>query len=119
MTIDKTSWENLTHNGPGTASQARHRITLAFDNDPFIAMLAPEIRATMIEGFLLAMKTRPFHKVEDAISAYSLKSVAQDAERAMRYMPMGFLTKEFKEHVVDLVKYAIIPHPDYNDPENH
>lgn len=119
MTIDRTSWENLTHNGPGTASQARNRITLTFDADPFVRMLAPEIRAAMIDGFLFAMKSRPFYKVEDAISAYSIKSVAQDTERAMRIMPMGFLTKEFKQHVVELVKFSIIPHPDPNEPENH
>lgn len=111
----QTAWENLPDNGPGTATVARTRMNHVLDNDPFARMFSEQIRATMVECFLMAMKSNDFKKVEDAISVFNHKSVSDSAKRAVAFMPLGFVTDDFKKHIVTLVTFAVLPKPEFDE----
>lgn len=112
-TADQSAWQNIPHDTADTGDEARERIAIVLDKDPFVRMLAPEIRGCMVEGFAMALiHDRP---VKNSVMSYDHRSTKQRAGEALKVMPLGFLTDGFKDHVLGLVAFALIPHPKYDD----
>ena len=110
---DQTAWENIPNATPETGDEARERIALALDKDPFVRMLAPEIRGCMVEGFAMALIfDRP---QKNSVISGSHKSIDRQTKQAMAAMPLGFLTEGFVKHVQSLIAFALRPHPEYDD----
>lgn len=118
MSIIQTGWENITHDAPGSVTEARERITHVLDADPFVRMLSPEIRGCMLDAFINALARRRATPVEDAIACYNHGSVTRDIALCLKKMPLGFLTDDFRKHLVSLVAFAILPHPEYDQWHN-
>lgn len=113
MTSDQTAWQNIPHAEDNTGDEARERIALVLDKDPFVRMLSPEIRGCMVEGFAMALiHDRP---QKNSVISYDHRSIKQQAGEAFKAMPLGFLTDGFKDHVLGLIAFAIKPHPKYDD----
>lgn len=105
----QTAWENIPHATPETGTEARERMSLVLDKDPFVRMLAPEIRACMVEGIATALiHDRP--QKNSAVTG-SHASINRQVKQAMDAMPLGFLTDGFVKHVQSLIAYALHPHP--------
>jgi hypothetical protein len=110
---DQTAWENIPHATPETGDIARARIALVLDKDPFVRMLAPEIRGCMAEG--IATKLIFDRPQKNSVIASSHESINRETKEAMAAMPLGFLTDGFVTHVQSLIAFALRPHPEYDD----
>lgn len=113
MTSDQTAWQNIPHAEDNTGDEARERIAIVLDKDPFVRMLAPEIRGCMVEAFSNALiydRPYPNHVVSGSHSA-----IKMHAKPVLKAMPLGFLTEGFNDHLLGLVAFAIMPHPEYDE----
>lgn len=110
---ETTTWQNIPNGTADTGDEARARIATVLEADPFVRMLAPEIRACMVEGFAATMifqRPKP-----NAVGCGSHEEINRYTKQAMAAMPLGFLTDGFVKHVQSLVAFAIRPQPDYDD----
>lgn len=113
VTIEQTTWENIPSSTPGTGDEARERIATVMEQDPCVRMLSPEIRGCMVEAFgnaLIYDKPYPNH-----VASASHGEIKRLIKPVVKAMPLGFLTDGFVEHVLGLVAFAIMPHPEYDE----
>lgn len=112
MTSEQSAWKNIPNNTPETGDIARKRLAVAFEKDPFVRMLAPEIRGCMVEAFGNALIfDKPHHN--HVVSGYH-SAIKTHAKPVLKTMPLGFLTEGFIDHVLSLVAFTIMPHPEYD-----
>lgn len=113
---ETAAWENIPDHTPHTADQARERIAHVLDNDPFVRMFSPEIRACMADGITMAITFDRPHEQSVAVSSH--ETINRYVQQAMQAMPLGFVTDGFKTHMQELVAYALMPKPKYDEWHN-